>query len=195
MSDKVRFVGGSVVLAIHGKEIDRHGGRDGLRDPGGLQAALARPRHLAVHGTPDLADLAAAYAFAIAKAHAFADGNKRTAWIVARLFLADNGTGARLRARGSGGGHGRARRRHAVGAGACRLDSAAPALRPQSGQSVESGKEIASKGARLTASSSFSAASSTQRPFCSAKASRCGRRDRRARGGRRRRRRRAGACR
>lgn len=86
-----RFVGESVVFAIHAQEIARHGGRDGLRDPGALQAALARPRHLATYGTPDIADLAAAYAFAIAKAHAFADGNKRTAWVVARLFLADNG--------------------------------------------------------------------------------------------------------
>ncbi len=87
----MRFVGESGVLAIHGKEIDRHGGRDGLRDLGALQAALSRPRHLAAYGTPDIADLAAAYAFGIAKAHALVDGNKRTAWIVARLFLADNG--------------------------------------------------------------------------------------------------------
>jgi death-on-curing protein len=86
-----RFIAENVVLAIHSQEIARHGGADGLRDPAALQGALARPRHLVAYGTPDVADLAAAYAFGIAKAHAFVDGNKRTAWIVARLFLADNG--------------------------------------------------------------------------------------------------------
>jgi len=86
-----RFVGEKLVFAIHAREIARHGGADGLRDPGALRSALSRPRHLVACGTPDAADLAAAYAFGIAKAHAFVDGNKRTAWVVARLFLADNG--------------------------------------------------------------------------------------------------------
>jgi death-on-curing protein len=86
-----RFVGEKVVLAIHSQEIARHGGNDGLRDLGALQAALARPRNLAAYGTPDAADLAAGYGFGIAKAHGFVDGNKRTAWIASRLFLADNG--------------------------------------------------------------------------------------------------------
>ena len=86
-----RFIGENVVLAVHSQEIARHGGADGLRDPGALQGALARPRQLVAYGAPDAADLAAAYAFGIAKAHAFADGNKRTAWVVSRLFLADNG--------------------------------------------------------------------------------------------------------
>jgi death-on-curing protein len=86
-----RFVGEKVVIAIHGEEIARHGGADGLRDPGALEGALARPRHLVAHDAPDAAALAAAYAIGIAKAHAFVDGNKRTAWVVARLFLADNG--------------------------------------------------------------------------------------------------------
>ena len=86
-----RFIADNVVLAIHSQEIARHGGADGLRDLGALQGALARPRQLAAYGTPDAADLSAAYAFGIAKAHAFVDGNKRTAWVVARLFLADNG--------------------------------------------------------------------------------------------------------
>jgi death-on-curing protein len=85
-----RFIAENVVLAIHSQEIARHGGADGLRDPRALEGALARPRHLLAYGTPDAADLAAAYAFGIAKAHAFVDGNKRTAWVVARLFLADN---------------------------------------------------------------------------------------------------------
>jgi death-on-curing protein len=86
-----RFIGENVVMAIHSQEIARHGGADGLRDPAALEGALARPRQLAAYGTPDAADVAAAYAFGIAKAHAFVDGNKRTAWVVSRLFLADNG--------------------------------------------------------------------------------------------------------
>lgn len=86
-----RFVGENVVLAIHSQQIARHGGAEGLRDPAALKGALARPQHLVAYGTPDAADLAAAYAFGIARAHAFVDGNKRTAWVVSRLFLADNG--------------------------------------------------------------------------------------------------------
>ena len=52
-----------------------------------LSSALARPENAAGYGTPDAADLAAAYAFGIARNHPFVDGNKRTAWAVARLFL------------------------------------------------------------------------------------------------------------
>ena len=62
-----------------------------MRDPGAVESALARPQNLAAYGTPDAAALAAAYAFGLVRNHGFADGNKRTAWIVARLFLADNG--------------------------------------------------------------------------------------------------------
>jgi death on curing protein len=50
-----------------------------------------RPQNLAGYGEPDAAALAAAYAFGIVKSHAFVDGDKRTGWVVARLFLADNG--------------------------------------------------------------------------------------------------------
>jgi death-on-curing protein len=52
---------------------------------------LTRPRNVAAHGQPDAADLAAAYAFGFARNHPFNDGNKRTFWVAARLFLADNG--------------------------------------------------------------------------------------------------------
>ncbi len=58
---------------------------------GRLKAALARPQHLAAYGKPDAAALAAAYAYGLVRNHPFADGNKRTAWVIARLFLADNG--------------------------------------------------------------------------------------------------------
>ena len=56
-----------------------------------MESALARPLNLAVYGNPDAADLAAAYAYGLASNHGFVDGNKRTAWVTARLFLADNG--------------------------------------------------------------------------------------------------------
>ena len=64
---------------------------DGVRDLGAIESALARPLNLAGYGAPDAAALAAAYAYGLAKNHGFLDGNKRTAWVVARLFLADNG--------------------------------------------------------------------------------------------------------
>jgi death-on-curing protein len=52
---------------------------------------MARPQNLFAFGSPDLADLAAAYGFGIARNHPFADGNKRTAFVVCLLFLAKNG--------------------------------------------------------------------------------------------------------
>lgn len=62
-----------------------------MRDQGAIESALARPQNLAAYGEPDAAALAAAYAFGLARNHGFVDGNKRTAWVIARLFLADNG--------------------------------------------------------------------------------------------------------
>jgi len=58
---------------------------------GGLEGTLNRPQNLALYGKPDIADLAACYAVGLAKARAFADGNKRTAWATARVFLHLNG--------------------------------------------------------------------------------------------------------
>ena len=86
-----RWVSATVIHAIHDRQLSEHGGADGVRDQGGIESALARPVNLEAHGTPDAADLAAAYAFGLAKNHGFVDGNRRTAWIAARLFLADNG--------------------------------------------------------------------------------------------------------
>lgn len=82
-----------VVLAIHLRQLAEHGGGEGIRDEGLLQSALARPQNLLAYGDPppDLATLAAAYAYGIARNHHFIDGNKRTALIVARLFLPLNG--------------------------------------------------------------------------------------------------------
>ena len=79
------------VLAIHAHQIDEHGGASGLRDRALLESALARPRQLQAYGSPDLFDLAAAYAAAIIANHPFVDGNKRTGFVVGILFLELNG--------------------------------------------------------------------------------------------------------
>lgn len=86
-----RWIEAPLVFAIHDRQIAEHGGLDGIRDIGGLESALFRPQNLAAYGMPDVADLAAAYAFGVVRSHPFLDGNKRTAWVLARLFLADNG--------------------------------------------------------------------------------------------------------
>jgi death-on-curing protein len=83
------------VYAIHSRQIAEHGGGDGIREPGLLESALARPQNLAVYSDsgnqPDLAALAAAYAWGLARNHPFIDGNKRTAYVVCRTFLKLNG--------------------------------------------------------------------------------------------------------
>jgi death on curing protein len=91
-----RWIPAPVVLAIHDRQIAEHGGLGGVRDIKAVHSALARPRNLAAYGAPDAADLAAAYAFGLARNHAFSDGNKGSAWVVARLFLLDNGFALRF---------------------------------------------------------------------------------------------------
>ena len=86
-----RWVGATVAHAIHDRQLSDHGGLAGVRDAGAVESALARPRNLAAYGKSDVADLAAAYAYSLARNHGFADGNRRLAWVVAQLFLADNG--------------------------------------------------------------------------------------------------------
>jgi death-on-curing protein len=87
-----RWVSIDVVLAIHDEQLAEHGGLKGLREESLLLSALARPQNLAAYGTPDVADLAASYAVGIARNHAFIDGNKRTALVVAAgVFLPLNG--------------------------------------------------------------------------------------------------------
>lgn len=81
----------AVVRAVHEEQLTEHGGAAGVRDEGLLESALARPRHLAQYGDPDAPALAASYAFGIARNHPFIDGNKRTAFVAAELFLAVNG--------------------------------------------------------------------------------------------------------
>ncbi len=80
-----------VLVAVHEEQLAEHGGAVGLRDEGLFESALARPRQLANYAEPDAADLAAAYAFGLVRNHPFIDGNKRTAYVAAELFLALNG--------------------------------------------------------------------------------------------------------
>lgn len=86
-----RWVEPSVALALHAEQLRAWGGGQGLRDEGLFESALARPQNLAAYGEPDAADLAASYAFGLAKNHPFIDGNKRTALVVCEIFLNDNG--------------------------------------------------------------------------------------------------------
>lgn len=81
-----------VIFAVHDRQIAEHGGLDGVKDKGAVHAALACPQQLANCGepAPNAADLAAAYAYGLVRAHGFPDGNKRTAWLAARLFLLSN---------------------------------------------------------------------------------------------------------
>ena len=83
----------AVVLAIHSRQLAEHGGQEGIRDENLLHSALARPQNLWGYSDPqpDVSALAAAYAFGIARDHAFVDGNKRTAYVVCRTFLRLNG--------------------------------------------------------------------------------------------------------
>lgn len=79
-----------LALAIHDRQLAEHGGPIGVRDASALESALARPRNQWAYGQSDLCALAAAYAFGVARNHPFIDGNKRTAWVLTRLFLALN---------------------------------------------------------------------------------------------------------
>ena len=90
MSDWV-WVPVAAIHIFHDRQIARHGGAPGLRDAGLVETGAARAQNLADYGEPDVFDLAAAYTFGLAKAHAFIDGNKRTAFVTAVTFLRLNG--------------------------------------------------------------------------------------------------------
>jgi death-on-curing protein len=79
------------IEALHAEQLRLHGGASGIRDEGLLESALARPLQKEAYGEPDLNDLAAAYLFGIVKNHPFVDGNKRTGFAAADLFLYFNG--------------------------------------------------------------------------------------------------------
>lgn len=78
-------------LSFHDKLLARFGGASGVRDKGLLLSALARPQQVFAYETPSLFDLAAAYAHGIVKNHPFIDGNKRSGFLAATLFLEANG--------------------------------------------------------------------------------------------------------
>ena len=80
-----------MVLAMHLRQLAEHGGGQGVRDEGLLDSALQRPTNKLAYGSPDLAELAAAYAYGIARNHPFIDGNKRTALVTSFTFLYVNG--------------------------------------------------------------------------------------------------------
>ncbi len=86
-----KWIDRDVVISIHDQQIAEHGGAMGVREMNLIESALSRPRNLAVYSTPDVYDLAAAYGYGIARNHGFTDGNKRTAYVVTRLFLRLNG--------------------------------------------------------------------------------------------------------
>lgn len=79
------------VEAMHAEQLRLHGGAAGVRDEGMLESALARPLQKQAYGEPDLCELAAAYLFGMVKNHPFVDGNKRTGFAAADLFLYFNG--------------------------------------------------------------------------------------------------------
>ena len=79
-----------IVLDIHAEQLALFGGGEGMRDVGLLESALARPVNKFAYGETDLASLAAAYAFGIAKNHPFVDGNKRAAFASIVVFLGLN---------------------------------------------------------------------------------------------------------
>ena len=90
MSEPI-WVPDKAVFIVHDRQIARHGGASGLRDEGLLQGALQRPVNKWQYENADTFECAAAYAFGIAKAHAFVDGNKRTAFVTSITFLRLNG--------------------------------------------------------------------------------------------------------
>lgn len=79
------------VLATHERLLAEFGGATGIRDAGLLDSALARPENLQAYGQPSIFELAAAYAFGVVKNHPFVDGNKRTGFTIAIMFLERNG--------------------------------------------------------------------------------------------------------
>ena len=85
------WLSSKLLIDLHGEQIARFGGPSGVRDPAMLESALSRPVNRWHYGETDLAPLAAAYAFGLAKNHPFVDGNKRIAFQAMMTFLRVNG--------------------------------------------------------------------------------------------------------
>jgi death-on-curing protein len=81
----------ATVVDIHAEQLAIFGGPSGIRDAGLLESALSRPLNKLAYGEADLADLAAAYAYGLARNHPFVDGKKRIAFLVMMTFLRLNG--------------------------------------------------------------------------------------------------------
>jgi len=86
-----RWLPVEMVRNIHSEQLALFGGPEGLRDVGLLESALSRPINRFAYGETDLAALAAAYAFGLARNHPFIDGNKRVAFLAMMTFLRLNG--------------------------------------------------------------------------------------------------------
>jgi death-on-curing protein len=80
-----------LVLAIHDEQLVAHGGSAGVRDIALLESALNRPLNKWNYENAELPELAAAYAYGIARNHPFVDGNKRTSLLAMYTFLGVNG--------------------------------------------------------------------------------------------------------
>ena len=95
MSQVWRWISKPALTLLHDESLVEHGGGEGVRDPGLLDSALARPLNVGAYSdptnTPDVATLAASYGVGLAKNHPFVDGNKRAAFLAVGLFLALNG--------------------------------------------------------------------------------------------------------
>jgi death-on-curing protein len=78
-------------MLLHERLVADFGGLSGVRDRGLLESAMARPRQIHVYGSPDLVELAAAYAAGVVRNHPFVDGNKRVGFMLAYVFLVRNG--------------------------------------------------------------------------------------------------------
>ncbi|HEV7326894.1 MAG TPA: type II toxin-antitoxin system death-on-curing family toxin [Bosea sp. (in: a-proteobacteria)] len=85
------WVSVELVVDIHAEQLALFGGPAGIRDQGLLESALARAPNKHAYGEDDLAALAAAYAFGVARNHPFVDGNKRAAFAAMIVFLGLNG--------------------------------------------------------------------------------------------------------
>jgi death on curing protein len=91
MSQKWIWVAQEVAIAVHAEQLAEFGGGEGVRDLGLLESAMARPQNLEQYGDPNISELAASYAYGIARNHPFIDGNKRTAAVISETFLMLNG--------------------------------------------------------------------------------------------------------
>ncbi|QJE97795.1 type II toxin-antitoxin system death-on-curing family toxin [Luteolibacter luteus] len=90
--DEPVWIPKEIVLALHQRQVNEHGGDAGIRDESLLESAIARPQQRYTYdSSADIYALAASYAKGLAKNHPFIDGNKRTAFVVYRLFLLRNG--------------------------------------------------------------------------------------------------------